>query len=386
MWSMRSTAIRSKVAERSADASARNLGAQVQLEIRRDRAQLAQSPRLELAHPLTGDAEPSPDLFEGLRRLPVEAEAERKHTTHARVQSEQRLGELLAAQLLRRRLVGTLGVDVLDQVGVHALAVAYRGLEADWILDEVEQLLHTFLREATLLRELLHRRLAIQLLRELAARAHEPTNLVRDVDRKTDRAALDGERARSCLADPPGRIGRKLVAELVVELLDRADQPEVPLLNQIEQRHPGLRVVPRDRHHEAQVRLDQLLLRLLVALVLAAGERPLLGRRQQRPVAARADIALEGVLRGLGLDRDRGVVVVPVLGLFGLFGLLGLLRHKLEAWLDRGVRGHVGKRPHASSIGVAERMLERSVNPRRREGRRNPLTEGSPNNGVSRCV
>ena len=74
-------------------------------------------------------------------------------------------------------------MDVLDQVGVHALAVADGRLEADRILDEVEQLLHALLGEAALLRELLLRRLAVELLCELAARAHEPTNLVCDVDR-----------------------------------------------------------------------------------------------------------------------------------------------------------------------------------------------------------
>ena len=108
--------------------------------------------------------------------------------------------------------------------------------------------------KAGLLRDLLDRRVAVQLLRQLAARALHAANLLGDVHGQADRAALVGERAGDRLADPPGRVRRKLVAHLVVELLDGADQADVALLDQIEQRHAGLRVVARDRHDEAQVR------------------------------------------------------------------------------------------------------------------------------------
>src|SRR5215208_1239259 len=150
------------------------LGPQVQLEIRRDGAKLAQRTRLELADALTRDAEAGTNLLERLRRFPVEAEAQRDDAAHAWIQPEHCLRQLLAAQLLRRRLVGTLRMDVLDQVGVHALAVADGRLEADRVFNEVEKLLHALLGEAAFLRELGLRRLAVQLLCELAARAHEP--------------------------------------------------------------------------------------------------------------------------------------------------------------------------------------------------------------------
>ena len=254
-------------------------------------------------------------------------------------------------------------MNVFDQVGVHALAVAHGSLEADRILDQIEQLADTLLRKAALLRELLLRRLAVVLLSELAARAHEPSDLVRDVDRQADRPALVGERARNCLADPPGRVRRKLVAELVVELLHCTDQPEVPLLDQVEKRNAGLRVVAGDRHDEAEVRLDQLLLGLFVAFVLPPGELALLGGRQERAVADRADVELERILGRLGPGGWRDVLVA-VLWLLDLAGGvlrfldLGLLRlfdvgYELEPRFDGGVRGQVRKRPHARGIGAA---------------------------------
>ena len=127
--------------------------------------------------------------------------------------------------------------------------------------------------------------------RERCRAAH----LLGDVDGQTDRAALVGERARHGLADPPGRVRRELVAHLVVELLDGADEPEVALLDQVEERHAGLRVVARDRHHEPEVALDQATLGALVSEVLAPGELALLGRREQPPVADLADVELQRV-------------------------------------------------------------------------------------------
>ena len=226
-----------------------------------------------------------------------------------------------------------------------------------------------FSGKAALLRQLLFGRLAVELLSKLTARAHEPANLVRDVDRQPDRSTLVGERARYCLTDPPRRVGRKLVAELVVELLDRADQAEVAFLDQVQQRHAGLRVVAGDRHDEPEVRLDQLLLGLFVALVLAACELALFCRCQERAVADRADVELQRILRRLGLGGRRGVVV-PVLrsrrprlflGLLGLFGLLRLFDfgNELEPRLDRGVRGHIRERPHVTGIGAGRDGLLR---------------------------
>src|SRR5689334_15570961 len=86
------------------------LGAQVQLEIRRRCAELAQRSRLELPDPLTRDPKARTDLLERLRLAAGEPEAALEHHPHARIQPRQRLPELDVAELRRRRLVGRLGV------------------------------------------------------------------------------------------------------------------------------------------------------------------------------------------------------------------------------------------------------------------------------------
>src|SRR5829696_7439112 len=91
-------------------------GFEVQLQPRCDRPQLAKRARLELANALARDAELAADLLERLRLLAAEAEAQRQHALHARVQPGESAGELAGPEVLRGRAGGRLGLLVLDQV------------------------------------------------------------------------------------------------------------------------------------------------------------------------------------------------------------------------------------------------------------------------------
>src|SRR4051794_32441384 len=98
---------------------------------------------------------------------------------------------------------------VLDEVAVEALAVADGRLQTDRVLDELEQSTDALGRKTALLRDLRQRRLAVQLLREHAAGAHDLAYLLGHVDREPDGPSLVGERTRDRLPDPPRRVGRK---------------------------------------------------------------------------------------------------------------------------------------------------------------------------------
>ncbi len=75
--------------------------------------------------------------------------------------------------------------------------------------------------------------------------------------RDADGAGLVGDGPGDGLADPPRGVGGELIPPSVVELLHRPNEPDVPLLGQIEERHPVRRVPLGDRDHQAKVRLDQ---------------------------------------------------------------------------------------------------------------------------------
>jgi RNA polymerase sigma factor (sigma-70 family) len=147
------------------------------------------------------------------------------------------------------------------------------------------------------LRDLLVRRWALELHGELALHARDLAFALPDVHGDADRAALVREAALDGLADPKSGVGGELVALAPVELLGRADQAQDALLDQVEQRELLALVLLRDRHHQAQVRVDHPLLGLEVPLLDPLRELHLLQRGQKRMTADLVQEELERVGR-----------------------------------------------------------------------------------------
>ncbi len=226
-----------------------------------------------------------------------EPEAALEQLAQTGLDAAERGIQFLGTEAFRDDDVRFVSLLVLDQIAVEAVPARNWSLEADRVLDNVEQLVNALLRQLRLHGDLGDGRLAIQLLCERAARAHYPAHLVGDVHRQPDEPTLVGERPSHCLANPPGRVRRELVAHSVVELLHRPDQPEIAFLDEVKQRHTGCPVVPRDRHHEPEVAFDEAALGSLVPCVLAPGELAFLLTRQQPAVADLPHVELQWVTR-----------------------------------------------------------------------------------------
>ena len=125
---------------------------------------------------------------------------------------------------------------------------------------------------AELLAQFLVSRLAAEFLGQLHGDAAHAGDLVDEMDRQADGLALVGQGALDRLLDPPRRVGAELAALLRVEALHRLHQADVALGNQVEQRQAVVGVVMGDLHHQAQVRLDHVLTRRLVAPLDLAGQ------------------------------------------------------------------------------------------------------------------
>ena len=121
-----------------------------------------------------------------------------------------------------------------------------------------------------------------------------------------DRSRLVRERPRDRLADPPRRVGRELEAAAPVELLDRTDEAERSLLDEVEEGEALVAVVLRDRDDEAEVGLDHPLLRLHVPALDALRELHLLRGCEQLVPPGLAEEELECVRRRLDGRRDGG--------------------------------------------------------------------------------
>ena len=85
------------------------------------------------------------------------------------------------------------------------------------------------------------------------------------VERHAHDAALLGQRLEDRLADPPHGVRDELDALRLVELVRRADQAEVALVDQVGERDALVLILLGDRDDEAQVAAHQLVERLVVA-------------------------------------------------------------------------------------------------------------------------
>src|SRR5262245_32981444 len=218
----------------------------------------------DLADPLARDGEVLADLFERVLRAVADAEAHLDDLLLARRQRLQyRLGLLLEVQV-DHRVGGRNDGAIFDEVAkMRIFLFADRRLEGDRLLRDLEDLPHLADRDVHPLRDLFRGRLAAQFLDQRTRGANQLVDRFDHVNRDADGPRLVRNRAGDRLPDPPRRVGRKLVAAPVLELVHRLHQSDVAFLNQIEKLQPAVRVLLRDRDDETKVGLDQLLLRLL---------------------------------------------------------------------------------------------------------------------------
>src|SRR5215218_3320399 len=269
-------------------------------------AELAQRLCLDLPDPLAGDVELLAHLLERPGAPVLEAEPELEDAPLATGERVEHRLHLLLQQLVRGRLGRGERAAILDEVAeVRVLLLADRRLEGHGLLADLDDLADLLRGDDDLLAlghrlgDLLDGGLAAELLEELARHPDQPVDRLHHVDRDADRAGLVRDRPRDRLPDPPRGVRRELEALLEVELLDRADEADVPLLDEVEERHPAADVLLRDRHDQAQIRGRELVAGVTTATHHLPPPLTHLGRRRHLRVEPHA---LEQVWVVAGLD------------------------------------------------------------------------------------
>src|SRR5262245_30549 len=86
------------------------------------------------------------------------------------------------------------------------------------------------------------------------------------MDRNTNSFALFSDRTCNGLANPPTGICTKLEPTVIIEFVNRAHQPNVAFLNEIQERQAAIDIFFRNTHDQAKIGFDHFFLRLLQAL------------------------------------------------------------------------------------------------------------------------
>src|SRR5207247_2573468 len=223
--------------------------------------ELAQRLRLDLADALARDPEARPDLLERVVSALPDAKAQPQHLLLARRERGQHLPRLILEVHGHHRVGGRERGHVLDEVADDGvLLLADRRLERDRLLVDLHDPAHLVDGDIHALADLLRRGLAAHLLHQGPRGAHQLVDRLDHVHGDADGARLIGDRARDRLPDPPRGVGRELVAAPVLELVDRAHEPDVALLDEVEELEAAVHVPLRDRHDQTEVGLDHLLL------------------------------------------------------------------------------------------------------------------------------
>ena len=174
-------------------------------------------------------------------------------------------------------------IVVRDKVAeVRIVLLTDRRLERSGLSRNLHNLHDLFLGHIESLCEFRDTRLIAELQRQLSLHLAHLVDSLDHVHRHAYGSRLICERARHGLAYPPSRIGRELKALLGIELLDTLDETQVALLHEVQEAHAASRVALRDADHQAEVRLNQLLLRLFIAGLLSSRKLHLFFRGEQR--------------------------------------------------------------------------------------------------------
>src|SRR5215218_10083647 len=264
---------------------------------------LGQGGELYLTDTLAGDVETLPDFFEGLGLAAGKSEAvledhpltfrqAAERFAHAGLK-EGGLGEVVwRFRLLIRDKVPQLRGVVFPDGGLHVI-------QKNRYAPDAHDLLRVDLHYGG---DLFVRGVAVELGAEAALDPVILVDLLDHVDWDPDRTSLVGYRPGDGLADPPRRVGRELETLAVVELLDGPHQPDVALLDQVEQRDAPSSILLRYRDNEPEVGFGEVGLGAPVAALYAPREVGLLGFGEKRGLADLVQVHLDRVPRVAALQ------------------------------------------------------------------------------------
>ena len=171
---------------------------------------------------------------------------------------------------------------------IHHRAVrfgAHRRIHGGHALIEAQQALHVRRGSIQHVRYFFCTGFVIKLLGQLTGRPQVNIEFLHHMDRQANSAGLVHDAALDRLPNPPGGVGGETETALRVEFFHGANQAQVALLDQVQQRKPAVDITTGNLHHQAQVALDHPAAGTVITFQCQAGEVFLLIGGKQRRVA-----------------------------------------------------------------------------------------------------
>src|SRR5208282_1585670 len=220
---------------------------------------------LDLADPFPGHLEDPAHLLESVGVAVTQTVAELDDFALAVGQRLEDLVDLLLEHLLGGRVDRALRGFILDEVAeVAVLALADGAVQRDRVAADFHDPPGFLDRDVGGSRRLLDGRLASLLLEQPLGDVTQLRHRLDHVHGDADGAGLVRDRPGNGLANPPGGVGAELVAAAILILVDRAHQPGIAFLDEIQERETAVAVLLGDRHHQSEVAAGKFPLGLLV--------------------------------------------------------------------------------------------------------------------------
>ena len=219
--------------------------------------QLPQSLRLNLPNTFARHGKRLPHFFQSVLAAVIQPKPHLDHFLFARRQRFQDGRSLFLQTEVDNRVRRRNHRLVLDEIPqMRILFLADRRLQRNRFLRDFQNLAHLRHRNIHALGDFFRSRLAPQFLNQLPLRAHQFIDRFDHMHRNTNGPGLIGNRARNRLANPPGRVGGKLITAPPFEFIHGLHQADVAFLNQVEELQPAIGIFLCNRNHQAQVRFD----------------------------------------------------------------------------------------------------------------------------------
>src|SRR3989339_1415992 len=263
-------------------------------------AHLLQHLGLDLADALARDPELLTHLFKRVPDAVPETEAHLDNLPFARGEELEHRVHVLFAELPVRGVERIHGVFILDEIPQLAVFFRpHRRLERDDVLADLLDVPDFLDIHLHLHGQFLHGRLAAAFLGQAALRMGEFVDRLDHVHRNADGARLIGDGAGDRLADPPRGIRTEFESAVRIEFLNGAEEADIALLNQVEEREAAPDVLLGNGDNKTEVRLGQLLLGAGIALADAARELDLFAGIDERHAADLGEVHAHRVVADL---------------------------------------------------------------------------------------